>query len=375
MGLTRRKDGFYVEFRVIDDGEKFTLARGVAGARLKRWKTGTNNRTQAKDQETCIKRDLMLGIVKTDRIQGPRAFKALAEVYKAAIENKRQASYFRKVSIINNQLLPVFAGKLLDAITVRMAENYREQRRCAPGYEGTCLKSATINREVGVLKHMLSWAVRERWLKQNPLHGLRLEKENNERDRIATPEEFNAIQSHIGVEEQLINLIAYQTGMREGEILNLEIDRIDMKAGFIRLKASDTKTDDDRIIPLSGEVLGGLREHLKVHPLHDRRVFRIPNSTFRWRFNKAVELAGMQDFRFHDLRHTAITNMRRAGIDAQTIMRISGHKTMAMFLRYNSFHEEDLKAAASQMNTYLTRVHLSVIPDSRNSMPNLANHS
>ncbi|MEP6888188.1 MAG: site-specific integrase, partial [Nitrospirales bacterium] len=251
-----------------------------------------------------------------------------------------------------------------EAITIRMAEDYRERRARAPGYEGTPLKVATINREIGILKHMLAWAVRERWLKQNPLQGLRLDKEHNERDRVATPQEFTLIQGKIGSEEKLINLIAYETGMREGEILCLEMDRIDLKAGFIRLKASDTKTNQDRIIPLSPEVVTRLREHMKVHSLHDRRVFRIPNSTFRWRFSKAIERAGLKDFHFHDLRHTAITNMRRAGIDAQTIMKISGHKTMAMFLRYNSFHEEDLKAAASQMNSYLTRVHQ---PDDSNS--------
>jgi site-specific recombinase XerD len=80
-----------------------------------------------------------------------------------------------------------------------MAEDYRELRRCLPGYEGTSLKVGTINREIGILKHMLSWAVRERWLKQNPLQGFRLEKEHNERDRVATADEFNAIQRNIGV--------------------------------------------------------------------------------------------------------------------------------------------------------------------------------
>jgi integrase len=71
-------------------------------------------------------------------------------------------------------------------------------------------------------------------------------------------------------------------------------------------------------------------------------------------FKTACQDAGIQGFRFHDFRHTAITNMRRAGIDHLTIMRISGHKTMACFTRYNSFREPDLQAAAHQFNTYLT---------------------
>jgi len=74
----------------------------------------------------------------------------------------------------------------------------------------------------------------------------------------------------------------------------------------------------------------------------------------RQAFKVACLKAGIHGFRFHDFRHTAITNMRRAGIDHLTIMRISGHKTMACFTRYNSFREPDLQAAAHQFNTYLT---------------------
>ena len=69
------------------------------------------------------------------------------------------------------------------------------------------------------------------------------------------------------------------------------------------------------------------------------------------------EKAGIVGFHFHDLRHTAITNMRRAGIDPLTIMLISGHKTMECFTRYNSFREPDLSAAADRLNTHLTLAH------------------
>jgi len=67
--------------------------------------------------------------------------------------------------------------------------------------------------------------------------------------------------------------------------------------------------------------------------------------------------AGVEGFHFHDFRHTAITNMRRAGIDPLTIMQISGHKTMECFTRYNSFREPDLSAAADRLNTHLTLAH------------------
>jgi integrase len=70
--------------------------------------------------------------------------------------------------------------------------------------------------------------------------------------------------------------------------------------------------------------------------------------------------AGITNFVFHDLRHTAATNLRRAGVDALTAMKITGHKTMAVFRRYNTIDEDDLLAARRRMDTYM---------DTRASLP------
>jgi hypothetical protein len=63
-----------------------------------------------------------------------------------------------------------------------------------------------------------------------------------------------------------------------------------------------------------------------------------------------VIVRGIEGFHSHDLRHTTVTNMRRAGIAHLTIMTITGYKTMAVFKRYNSFSVNDLKEAASRLN-------------------------
>src|SRR5215208_3967356 len=70
-------------------------------------------------------------------------------------------------------------------------------------------------------------------------------------------------------------------------------------------------------------------------------------------FRTALREAGIKDFRFHDLRHCASTNLRRAGVDTATAMKIVGHKSEKMWKRYNSIDESDLLSAASKLNTYL----------------------
>jgi integrase len=70
-------------------------------------------------------------------------------------------------------------------------------------------------------------------------------------------------------------------------------------------------------------------------------------------FARVCRDAGIENFVIHDLRHTATTNLRRAGVDALTAMKITGHKTMAVFRRYNTIDEQDLKAAQRRMDTYM----------------------
>ena len=168
------------------------------------------------------------------------------------------------------------------------------------------------------------------------------------------------MQHHSTPHLQAINLMAYQSGMRRGEILNLVWDRVDFKEGLIRLKAEDTKTKEGRLIPLTPELTALLLSLYKVRYLQEPHVFLVRGKSLqsiKTAFNAGCRRAKIVGFRFHDFRHTALTNMRRAGIDHLTIMRISGHKTMDVFKRYNSFQIPDLKEAARRFNTYITLSH------------------
>ena len=360
MGLTKRKDSYYVEFPVLDDGKTLRLARGIPGAKLKRWKVGATNRTIAKQQEALIKTELMKGLIKSDHVLGPITFKALAEAYLAAPEIRRQAVYDWKVRMVKGKLVPLLGDRLITTITPGMIEEYRATRRKEPGCNGVSVKVATINRDLALLKHLFSYALRENWLERNPVRHVKLEKENNARDRVMTPEEFERLQYHASPHLQAINAMAYHTGIRRGEILNLTWDRADLKAGLIRLKAEDTKTDDARSIPLTTDLTARLKNLYKIRYLNQSHVFLVKGKSVhsvKTAFKAACRRAGIEGFRFHDFRHTAVTNMRRAGIDHLTIMRITGHKTLEVFKRYNSFLESDLKEAAQRFNTYLTLAH------------------
>lgn len=109
-----------------------------------------------------------------------------------------------------------------------------------------------------------------------------MEKENNVRDRVLDPEEFERLQGHSAPHLQAISLMAYQTGMRTGEILALKWDNVDLKAGFIRIRAEDTKTNEARIVPLTNELTVLLKSLYKVRYLYEAHVFLVKGGSIQF---------------------------------------------------------------------------------------------
>jgi integrase len=341
-----------VEFRVFDDGKVLSLAGGVPGARLKRWKVGALNRTTAKQQESLIKTELMKGTIKSQQAR-PLLFKEWGLTYLGLEEVKRLRSFKDRDQIMRNELVPFFGSTLLQEIKPEDIEAYRAQRHKANG-SAPCLQ--TINNDHIILKHCLNVAIRRGFLITNPASKVPLPDPHNERDRVLTEEEWNKLYAASRAHLKPILLLAYHLGQRLGEIVQLTWDRVDLQRGFITLRAIDTKTKKARQVPMTPAVRATLLELAKVRSLITKHVFLYegkPVKAIHRTFKTAKKQAGIEDFRFHDLRHCAATNLRRAGVDTATAMKIVGHKSEKMWKRYNSIEEQDLLNAVATLNTYL----------------------
>jgi integrase len=120
---------------------------------------------------------------------------------------------------------------------------------------------------------------------------------------------------------------------------------VDLKKGFIKLRPEDTKTQEKRLALLSPELI----DMFKAMPrgLPEVKVFtRLgkPITSIREVFEAVCKRGMINDFTFHDFRHTAINNWRLQGHDYFRIMAATGHKTLNVFKRYNTVSEEELKA-------------------------------
>jgi integrase len=273
-------------------------------------------------------------------------FKDLAAWYLDLPEVKVKRSYDRD-QLTMNKLIPFFGDRLLKDITPAQVEAYRQKRLSEPsGRTPTTLTApATVNREIACFKTIFSKAMKNGKAERNPAQGIKLLKEHNERDRVLSHEEYTRLLAHCSTHLRPIVKVAYHTGMRQGEILNLTWDQVDLKERFIRLRPEDTKTNEGRLVPLNH----GLVEMFRAMP---RGLPGVPVFTYQGKsveavrrsFATACKKAGIEDFTFHDLRHTAINNWRLQGHDYFRIMAASGHKTMSVFKRYNTVSKDELQA-------------------------------
>jgi integrase len=274
-------------------------------------------------------------------------FKDLAAWYLELPEVKAKRSYDRDRQSLNNRLLLFFGDRLLKDITPALVEAYRQRRLGQPSgrapYGPT--KPASVNRELACFKTIFSKAMKNGKAERNPAQGVKLLKENNERNRILNPEEYVLLLAQCPEHLAPIVKVAYYTAMRQGEILNLTWGQIDLKGGFINLAPGDCKTNEGRLVPLTRELV----EMLKAMPrgLPAVKVFTYEGrqiGVIKTAFKAACKRAGIEDFCFHDLRHSAINNWRLQGHDYFRIMAATGHKTMTVFKRYNTVSREELRA-------------------------------
>ena len=188
-------------------------------------------------------------------------------------------------------------------------------------------------------------------IESNPIRQAKPLKVDNVRECVLTQDEFELLLDCRPDYIKPVVTMAFYQPMRLDEVIRLEWSEVDLEdgPGFIFLDAHRTKIGEARHIPLHSSVRARLR-NLPSRSLGGRVFLRDgqPFENFRKSFNSALRAAGIEDFVFHDFRHCAITNLRKAGNDYSTIMKASGHKTMAMFHRYNLVGKEDVAAMRFQ---------------------------
>lgn len=202
---------------------------------------------------------------------------------------------------------------------------------------------ATANRYIALLKTLFNKAMEWNKCDHNPAMGIKLFKEQH-RVRFLSDEEEKNLNAKVNPQYWLWIEIALHTGMRRSEQFSLMWDNINFQTRTITIPRS--KSGETRHIPMNDkvmEILRSLPSRMRSPWVFTSRNGDTPmdSRNFVQRvFLKAIKDAKIQDFRWHDLRHTFASRLVMAGVDLRTVQDLMGHKTITMTLKYSHLSKE-----------------------------------
>ena len=183
-------------------------------------------------------------------------------------------------------------------------------------------------------------------------------RENPPRQGFFEHPEYLAVRAHLPAPWQDILDLAYYSGWRKQEILGLTWDEIDRAGGVVRLSPARSKTLAGRILPISQPIAEALARRRTRRNPDSPLVFHrdgIPVRRWRTAWRTACQAAGVPTRFLHDCRRTAARNLIRANVPERVAMLLTGHKSRAIFDRYNIIHEQELLDAGDQLVAYLAQ--------------------
>lgn len=250
-----------------------------------------------------------------------------------------------------------FGKRLIKSITFADLESYKTKRLHQPTHKGTETAIATINRELALLRSVFVFAKQSGWLLRSPFEqgkAIISTAIEAKRERILSREEEARLLAACEDRERRhirpLLIAALDTGARRGELLGLCWRDVDLENGLLTVKSFKGKKTTTRTVGMTARLRAELQQLFDLAPLNpDGLVFGIKAGFFK-AFHTACQKAGIEDFRFHDCRHTAITRMVQSKMPHTEIMKLSGHTQFATFARYVNTTEETARRGADALD-------------------------
>lgn len=255
-----------------------------------------------------------------------------------------------------------YGSRALIEITSALLTQAREELLKATTPSGTLRTNSTVNRYLSTMSSAFTMAFKElQWISENPFKRVSKLKEGGGRNRFLTKEELHTFleccQQNRNPHLFGMVLIAALMGLRFGEVASLKWKHVDLENGFITIET--TKNGDRRAVPLPEQVACHLKslerpKHPEdyVFPSRDPTK-RHPLSMIRKAFKKALKQAGIEDFRYHDLRHTCASHLAMNGATQGELMEILGHRSPSMTRRYAHFSREHISRVLQKTSNNL----------------------
>jgi integrase len=318
----------------------------IAGVR-KRESCKTSNREEALAYLHRQQGTLALGkLLSPDRVSVRDLLNLVLQDYDIRKVAQVYIATLKVNSILTPKLGNVKAAKLTSA---RVNEYIRERL--------TRVKPGTVNRELALLHraYQLGYNSDPPLVGKVP-HFPKL-AEAEPRKGFLKPQHYRQLLLELPGELRLMFVVAYHVGLRKGALLRIKWSQVDLPAKTILMEG---KRKNRKPEPVAVPIYGDMGKFIAIQPRTSEYLFARgsdPIKDFRESWDRACERAGVPDLLFHDLRRTAVRNLRRAGVPETVIMKITGHRTRSVFERYNITDHSDMHEAGRMAEEFLALEH------------------
>lgn len=255
---------------------------------------------------------------------------------------------------VDHYLVPFFGNHRADKVSNFLVQHYK-RRRLDDG-----AKLATVNRELSTLSHMMNQIAKWKWIKDDERPEIEKDEEPRKKIVILKPDQAEALYRGAVADQDtrtwLFVAIGLNTAMRHSEILRIRCDDIDLAERRIYIERAKA---GQRVQPITASLAQALARIDNQHSSEwlfpaTKRDTKTPYRRDMGRqFERAVTRAGLDPRKVtpHVMRHTGITRLVQAGVDIPTIQKISGHKTIAMVMRYVHLSDEHIDDSIAAIDT------------------------
>lgn len=277
-----------------------------------------------------------------------RPFKDALEDYRDKVTPEKKGAE-QEVAMLNMLAREDFASKTLRELSVDDFVTYRDARKD----DGKA--ASTIRNNLNTVSAVYEWLIHEKSVQtSNPIASIRkrrrgIPQPGAGRERRLRQGEEERIWSALTGETwqnrqwQALFPVLLDTGMRAGEIRAILAGWVRQEPGFIVIPEKDVKGNEHRYVALSSRAYNLLLQQAESEP-DDATVFKMTKNSAEHEWKKIRKSASCPDLRIHDLRHEALSRMAAKGADLRTLMRQSGHKTVAVLMRYPNPTKEEQRA-------------------------------
>jgi integrase len=301
---------------------------------------------------------------------GKKSFADLVKLYREAVGDLDSSKAVRKQHLdwwsehfagrTLAELTPALIAEARDALAAEKFTRGKVQKKKGVEIQPTeyTRSGSTVNRYLATLSHMFTMAVKEwRLVPTNPVRDITKKKEARGRVRFLSDAERDALLAACAESAwpslHTLVLLAISTGARRGELIGLHWDDVDLRSA--RAIVRETKNGETRSLPLVGKALEALRTLRLQGSAKSPWVFPQPSGfpgpyeNFDGVWYDALTTAKLEDFRFHDLRHTTASYLAAQGASLLEIADTLGHKTLSMVKRYSHLAQSHKVSAIEKM--------------------------